>query len=61
MTDGPLFSFDILTTVNEPHIAALVVIALAVMVMTIVIGATLRLQPAAAVNFRHSVGVDAFW
>jgi hypothetical protein len=40
MTDGPLFRFDLHTTVNEPHIAALVVIALVVMVVSIVIGAT---------------------
>jgi uncharacterized membrane protein (DUF485 family) len=39
MPTGPLFSFDLHATVNEPHIAALVVIALVVMVMSIVIGA----------------------
>jgi hypothetical protein len=38
MTDGPLFRLDFQATVNEPHLAALVVIALAVMVLSIVIG-----------------------
>jgi len=39
MTDGPLFSIDFHATANEPTIAALVVIALVVMVMSMVIGA----------------------
>jgi uncharacterized membrane protein (DUF485 family) len=39
MTGGPLFSLNFQATVNEPHIAELVVIALVVMVMTIVISA----------------------
>jgi hypothetical protein len=39
MTDGPLFRLDFQATVNEPHIAALVVIALVVMVVSMVIGA----------------------
>jgi hypothetical protein len=39
MTDFPLLSIDFHATANEPAIAALVVIALVVMVMSIVIGA----------------------
>jgi hypothetical protein len=49
MTDGPLLSIDCHATANEPAIAALVVIALVVMVMSIVIGRGPRLQPATAV------------
>jgi len=39
MTDRPLLSIDFHATANEPAIAALVVITLAVIVMSIVIGA----------------------
>jgi hypothetical protein len=37
--DGPLLGIDFHATVNEPTIAALVVIAFVVMVMSMVIGA----------------------
>jgi hypothetical protein len=39
MTDGPLLSIDFHATANEPIIAALVVIALVIMVMSMVISA----------------------